>query len=358
MGLTALTRSAARHPRTMAAPTAHTRPRKRSSSVGSAAPGSGASSSGVPPLSLSLLRPLLLVSDLDDTLIGGEHTTAARDEHTAALRDMLHAARTAGDHPVRVAINTGRTLPQFEAAAAAKAHCLPAVDALILGVGTRVYYPAPGSPAAGWVEDPGWTAAMSEGWSHAAVTSLVDRAIARFGADSVYSQRPIEQHEHKLGLLYSGHVRDDLTAMLADGLAAAGVEATIVDGIAAPKFGAGWRVMDLLPRRAGKGAAMAWVRGALGFGAEHTVACGDGANDMLMLEEAEAAICVGNCQPELAAWARQTQEAAAAAAAGAGGGPGEPSAAAAGRKRVHLARPDAHAAAGILEGLHALGWVG
>ncbi|KAI8464870.1 MAG: sucrose-phosphate synthase, partial [Monoraphidium minutum] len=326
----------------------------------SGACGAGPTSSGAPPL--SLVRPLLLVSDLDDTLIGGAHAPAARDEHTAALRDVLLAARTAGDVPVRLAINTGRTLPLFEAAAAAKAHCLPAADALIAGVGTRVYYPAPGS-SAGWVEDPGWTAAMSEGWSHAAVTSLVDRAIARFGVDSVFWQRPVEQHEHKATILYRGHLRDDLSGMLTDGLAAAGVEATVIEGVAAPPgLGDGWRFYDLLPRRAGKGAAMAWVRGALGFGAEHTVACGDGANDMLMLEEAEAAICVGNSQPEVAAWARRAQEAAAAAAAAAGAGAGEergePSAAAARRKRVHLARPDAHAAAGILEGLRALGWVG
>jgi hypothetical protein len=53
--------------------------------------------------------------------------------------------------------------------------------------------------------------------------------------------------------------------------------------------------------------------------------------------QASLAICVGNCQPEVAAWAR------AARAAG-------------GRSRVHLARPEAEAAAGVEEGLAAFGF--
>jgi hypothetical protein len=56
-----------------------------------------------------------------------------------------------------------------------------------------------------------------------------------------------------------------------------------------PGRGPGWRFVDLLPRRAGKGAAMEWVRSRLGFAREHTVACGDGANDLLMLQQARAA---------------------------------------------------------------------
>jgi hypothetical protein len=45
------------------------------------------------------------------------------------------------------AINTGRTLPLFEEAARHKAHCLPRADALIAGVGTRVYFAGQGGQA-------------------------------------------------------------------------------------------------------------------------------------------------------------------------------------------------------------------
>jgi hypothetical protein len=132
-------------------------------------------------------------------------------------------------NPQTPAINTGRTLCLYERAAAAKAHCLPRADALIAGVGTRVYFrgggtapdgAAPdmpdgagrgapdgtsarggggslsgggglqelgggrGRPAGAWVECEEWTATMAGGgWSRAAVAAAVDDAIAAFGAD-------------------------------------------------------------------------------------------------------------------------------------------------------------------------------
>jgi hydroxymethylpyrimidine pyrophosphatase-like HAD family hydrolase len=107
----------------------------------------------------------------------------------------------------------------------------------------------------------------------------------------------------------------------------------------------------VLPAGAGKGAAMEHVvRARFGFAPRDTVAAGDGANDLLMLQAAAgggaAAICVGNAQPELRAWAEK------AAAVEAGGNHGGEAAAA----RVHLASPDAPAAAGVLQGLVALGF--
>jgi hypothetical protein len=60
----------------------------------------------------SLRRPLLLVSDLDDTLIPGAHTSAAASEDdTAALRRVLAAARADGRFPVRVGAWSGLSFP-------------------------------------------------------------------------------------------------------------------------------------------------------------------------------------------------------------------------------------------------------
>lgn len=91
--------------------------------------------------------------------------------------------------------------------------------------------------------------------------------------------------------------------------------------------------------------------------------------------QAQLAICVGNAQPEVAAWAR-TQPAAQPAGGGgahANSGPAAAPAAATqdgvgaatpcgaggggGGKRVHLASADKHAAAGVMEGLAALGFM-
>lgn len=208
---------------------------------------------------------------------------------------------------------------------------------------------------------------------------------------SIYLQRAVEQHEHKCTFLHRAHLRGALTERLAAGLEEAGVQATVIEGAAGaarravwgarrdccrararrapPQLQAasrgethsphcthacahvraaeaGWRFVDLLPAGAGKGAAMEWVRARLGFAREHTVAAGDGANDLLMLQHdaAGAAICVGNSQPEVVAWAQQQQQ------VGDGGG-------GVGGRRVHLAARGSHAAAGVLEGLAALGFL-
>jgi hypothetical protein len=65
--------------------------------------------------------------------------------------------------------------------------------------------------------------------------------------------------------------------------------------------------------------------------------------------QAQLAIAVGNCQPEVAAWASGARR-----RGGAGDGDGDGGGEA---QRVHLAAAGAEAAAGILEGLDALGFL-
>lgn len=47
---------------------------------------------------------------------------------------------------------------------------------------------------------------------------------------SIYLQREVEQHEHKLTLLYTLTLKDQLAARLRAGLEAAGVMATVIEG--------------------------------------------------------------------------------------------------------------------------------
>lgn len=58
--------------------------------------------------------------------------------------------------------------------------------------------------------------------------------------------------------------------------------------------GPGWRFIDVVPKGAGKGAAMEYVRTKLGFSPDQTVACGDSNNDLLMLD-AVGGTCRGGC---------------------------------------------------------------
>jgi predicted mannosyl-3-phosphoglycerate phosphatase (HAD superfamily) len=102
--------------------------------------------------------------------------------------------------------------------------------------------------------------------------------------------------------------------------------------------------VDLVPQAAGKGAAMEYVRRGLEWPAEHMVAVGDSANDILMFEAAANVIVVGNSRPEVLQWvAAQHQQLAGEGHEMEGGG-----------RRVLAAQQPA--AAGILEGLHGLGF--
>lgn len=63
-----------------------------------------------------------------------------------------------------------------------------------------------------------------------------------------------------------------------------------------------WRYLDLVSRQAGKRESLEYVARRCGFPLEHTVACGDSGNDILMLAGDSRAIVVGNAQGDLRRW--------------------------------------------------------
>lgn len=121
------------------------------------------------------------------------------------------------------------------------------------------------------------------------------------------------------------------------GLSQKGSQATVIEGGVGPH----WHFVDLVPKNAGKGAAMHHVRQQLGFDESATVACGDSSNDLLMLDQANLAIVVGNSVSEVKTWALGAQQ-----------GQENNTAGATQHECVYLARQPA--AAGMLEGLQAM----
>jgi hydroxymethylpyrimidine pyrophosphatase-like HAD family hydrolase len=325
------------------------------------APGRWALAGGA--LGRPVAPPLLLVSDLDGTLVssegGGNADTAAFAAWWAA------AAVPAGS---RLVYNTGRALDLFEELAAAKAGLLPRPDALIASVGTKVYWnraKREGSNGGGghnkngssngsngsassnaaahrdglaceWEEDAAYGAALAAGWDLEAAREAAYAALAAAGREAVHFRAASEMNEFKITLGAKAEVLESVLECIGSALNKAGVAHRLIVS------GAGdWRYVDLVPAGAGKLAALEHVRGALCFAPAATVAAGDSGNDLDMLRTegvGHAAIVVGNAQPDLLAWARAE---AAAAAAGARAGP-------------VLAR--APAAAGVLEGLAELGF--
>lgn len=73
---------------------------------------------------------VLLVSDLDDTLVGDDRATLAFTQW------WLDVGAPAGG---RLVYNTGRALDLFESLLEEKRHCMVEPDLLISAVGTRIY---------------------------------------------------------------------------------------------------------------------------------------------------------------------------------------------------------------------------
>eukprot|EP00775_Hariotina_reticulata_P009256 gene9256-9422_t len=188
---------------------------------------------------------VMIVSDLDGTMIGDDAATAAfKDwwENEGVLRGGL------------LVYNTGRD-PQ------------------------------------GLVASPGF------GWNVTAVREAAYAALAKVGKEAMHFRPPDEQNDHKVTCGVNVAVLPQVLDQLQAALAAAGVQLNVITS------GTGdWRFLDLVPIKAGKLEALEYVRKTHSFSHAATVACGDSGNDILMLSGKNLAIVVGNAQPDLVKW--------------------------------------------------------
>lgn len=247
--------------------------------------------------------PFLLITDLDNTLVGD-------DAALAELNRQLDFHRQ--EYDSQLVYSTGRSVTRYRQLKAEKPLLEP--DALILSVGTEIYLNGSDSP------NPQWADVLSQNWDRDLVV-----ATATHFAD-LASQPNSEQRPFKVSYFLTEEAAVEVLPQLDVALQERGLDIQLIYS--------GGMDLDILPRQANKGKAMTFLRETLGISPKQTIACGDSGNDLAMFaDRLERGIIVGNAMPELLEW--------------------------------HYANPNgdrylakAHCAGGILEGLQHFGFLG
>ncbi|WP_379921792.1 HAD-IIB family hydrolase [Erythrobacter sp. R86502] len=209
----------------------------------------------------------LLACDLDNTLTGCA-------EGVIAFKQMLQHRPE-----LTFAIATGRSL--VEARRIMRQWDLPDPAVWITEVGTRIFWPTPGGPS----HDTMFPHNVSKDWQAA---DIYDAAAP---IDGLTLQPQHDQNPFKCSWFYKEAV-DVVT--LRQSLGARRISARVI--------GSHGHLLDVLPRQAGKGAAILYVAAKLGIARHRIIAAGDSGNDIDMLQAASHPILVANRSPEMAGW--------------------------------------------------------
>ncbi len=184
------------------------------------------------------------------------------------------AAFLADEPTLAFGVATGRSLQEAERLLGEWGQ--PAPDVLITSVGAEIYWRV----GARLSPDHDYVRHIDAGWD----AKEIDRRIACLcGVDP---QPPVEQRRHKKSYFVS---EPSAIAALREAVADLPVRVIHSHG----------RLLDILPERAGKGAAMMWVARVMGIGLDHVFAAGDSGNDLDMLTACRNGILVANYSAEL-----------------------------------------------------------
>lgn len=211
----------------------------------------------------------LLVTDLDNTLVGHEAALQALNARLGEMRDQVYLVYATG----RSYSSTCQLMAEVG---------LLQPDYCIAGVGSEIYQ--------GNAPDSSWMAHLSQNWEREAICEIAGKF------PELAPQSEEEQNPWKISFFLNPAAPEATIAQLERQLHQAGLAAQVV-------FSSG-RDVDILPQASNKGNATAYLQQRLEVEWETTLVCGDSGNDISLFEARARGVIVSNAQPELLDWYR------------------------------------------------------
>lgn len=218
------------------------------------------------------MSPFLLVTDLDNTLVGDDTALAKLNQQLANHRER---------HNSKIVYATGRSLYLYRLLAEAKSLLPP--DALITSVGTEMYFDQNQQQF-----DLEWAKILAQGWNREEIVAIANEF------KELQFQPKSEQNPFKISYYLAEAVAEETITKLKSALSQRGYGLKLI-------YSAG-QDLDLLPKNGDKGLAVQFLRQKWNISAEQTIVCGDSGNDISMFEGQEKSLIVGNAKPELLQW--------------------------------------------------------
>ena len=226
-----------------------------------------------PRRTMPTLPKHILLSDVDDTLLGDDPATERFAAFVESNREKLAFVMNSS----RFVASQKRSLQET---------ALPEPDLLIGGMGTEIKLPAGGSrlPGAQKLAD-AWKAKHAAGWDVVKVVGVLDRF------PGIEPQPEENQSAFKQSRYLRGASEEDVAALRGE-LADVGLDARVTYSSD--------RDLDVTPAGADKSTAVRFVLDSLGYADADAAVAGDSGNDRAMLTCGARAIVVANHRPELA----------------------------------------------------------
>ena len=213
----------------------------------------------------------LLVTDLDNTLVGDDEATQVFNQRLQSIRSQICLVYATG----RSHASTCELIAEKQ---------LLAPDYLIAGVGSEIYQDG--------LLDLDWAQYLSQNWDKMAIASLAQQF------KKLKPQSPQAQNPWKISYcLEPSAENSSIIQELQQKLTASGLAAQII-------FSSN-RDVDILPKTSNKGNALTYLQKHLQIPSDLTLVCGDSGNDISMFEQDVRGVIVANAMSELLAWHRE-----------------------------------------------------